>query len=690
MHALARNLWWSWNPRAQAVFRDFSPLVWEASNHNPVVVLAQHSEAELRAHLGDEVFRSRVEDVLSEFQAYMRDKKVSVSEQKKRLVAYFCAEFGVHECLPFYSGGLGVLAGDHVKSASDLGIPFVGVGLFYRQGYFQQHIDPGGGQQESYPTTDPAAIPVELVRDAAGKALLCTVTIGTSVVHFQGWKIDVGRCQIYLLDTDVPENADYFRGLTALAYGGDMNTRIRQEIVLGIGGVRFLRAMGLSPAVFHMNEGHAAFLTLELLREELLRGISKPRAEAAARKKCIFTTHTPVAAGHDRFPGDVIEFTLHPFAEWMKISMGELMAYGQLPDARESPGFTMTILGLKLSRGANGVSQKHGEISRLMWTDLFPGVKPPKVPIGHITNGVHVPSWASPTTWEFWERHNSHRWKEHLNDPKFWRHVSDPEVVSDEELWALRYELRRALIEFVRSRARHQHAFGGPGGEEALFHLLSFDALTLGYARRFAPYKRAPLLFADPARAQLLFDDPQRPIQIIYAGKSHPRDSEGKEFIRQVLGVTHQHPFFGKVIFLENYDMGVARQLISGCDVWLNTPRRPLEASGTSGQKISINGGLHCSILDGWWNEGFDKTNGWAIGGKIEDNLPPEEVDRRDAASLYDVMANKIIPLFYDRDKAGIPRKWLARIRHAMRTIVPVYNTHRMVTEYSKKYYFPK
>ncbi len=692
LHTLANNLWWSWNPRAQLIFEELSPLTWENTNHNPVAVLAQVSENELRARLGDSDFLSRLIPVLHSFEIYIEKKGgSSLVPGKKHLrpVAYFCAEFGIHECLPFYSGGLGVLAGDHAKSAGDRGIPFVGIGLFYRQGYFQQHVDPNGMQQESYPTTNPAAIPVELVKENDGKPLLCNVTIGNSVVHFQGWRVNVGRAVIYLLDTDVPENEEHFRGLTALAYGGDMNMRIRQEIVLGIGGIRFLRALGIQPSLFHMNEGHAAFLTLELLREHMLRGLSKTEAEQIVRSECLFTTHTPVPAGHDRFPADLIEFTLRPYADWMKISIVELMEYGQAPNAQDKSQFTMTILGLKLSSKANAVSKKHGEISRLMWIDLFSVKDARKVPIGYITNGVHMPSWTSRTSWDFWERHNSHRWKEHLNDPKFWQHVTNPDIVSDEELWALRYTLRRELIEFIRTKARYLHAFGGASGEDALQHLLSFDALTIGFARRFAPYKRAPLIFSNFEKAAELFNDLHRPVQIIFAGKSHPRDGEGKELLRRIIEVTHQHPFYGKVIFLENYDINIARHLVSGCDVWLNTPRRPLEASGTSGEKISINGGLHLSMLDGWWVEAYDGKNGWAIGNPAQENLPPEEVDRADADSLYKILTNEVIPLFFDRDAKGIPRRWVARMRHAMRTIIPVYNAHRMVEEYTKKYYFP-
>jgi len=694
LFGLTQNLWWSWNPRAQAIFRKLSPGIWDATNHNPVAVLGQFSEVELKARLGDKVFLAEVLDVLDAFDEYMesraRMRKRWTRQHPHGPIAYFCAEFGVHESLPFYSGGLGVLAGDHVKSASDLGLPFVAVGLFYKQGYFQQQIDSSGHQQERYPTTNPAEVPVELVKDASGKALLCSVTIGNSVVSIQAWKLNVGQSTIFLLDTDVPENAEHFRGLTALAYGGDINMRIRQEIVLGIGGVRFLRAHGIHPCVFHMNEGHAAFLTLELLQEHLRQGVDRKKAEESVRAKCIFTTHTPVAAGHDRFPADLIEFTLRPYMDTVNISMKELMNYGQTANSSAGNEFTMTVLGLKLSRAANGVSRKHGEISRLMWNDLYPAVQPQKIPIGHITNGIHIPSWTTSASWEFWERHNSHKWKEHLHDPKFWKHVADPAVVSDEELWALRYQLRRELVEFVRRQARSGHTVGGLIGEDALHHLLSTDALTIGFARRFAPYKRAPMLFSNLSKAVLLFGDPQRPIQVIYAGKAHPRDTEGKEFLRQIIEITHQAPFNGKVIFLENYDMNIARHVVAGCDVWLNTPRRPLEASGTSGQKIAINGGLHLSVLDGWWLEGYDGKNGWAIGRPIEDDLSPEEVDKRDAESLHSVLSNEVIPMFFQRDKEGIPRRWIQRIRNAMQTIIPTYNTHRMVMEYADKYYFPK
>jgi starch phosphorylase len=692
IHQLAGNLWWSWNPPAQKIFEELSPLLWENSDHNPVAILAQVSEPELSARLGDKAYHARVVTAVTAFQEYMRHTATVRNEhsyiRKNDLVAYFCAEFGFHECLPFYSGGLGILAGDHVKSASDLAIPLVGIGLFYRQGYFQQHLDPNGIQYENYPSTDPSTVPVELVTNKSGKPVMCNVAIGNSIVSFQGWKVSVGRSTVYLLDTDVPENEPDFRGLTGLAYGGDMSTRIRQEIILGIGGIRFIRALGLAPTVFHMNEGHAAFLTLELLRERIENGERKPTAENNVRAQCIFTTHTPVPAGHDRFPTDLFEFTMRPYAEAMEFTVAELMEYGRIPAELDRQDFTMTVLGLRLSRSANGVSKIHGEVSREMWKELFPSVNTCAVPIGYVTNGVHVPTWAARSSWEFWERHNSHGWKEHLHDKKFWFHVADPSIVSDEELWSLRYQLRRQLLEFLRVHASRQQVLGSITGVDALHHLFSFDALTIGYARRFAPYKRAPLIFSNIQRAIELFNDPQRPLQMIFAGKAHPRDADGKSLLRRIIEIAQEHPFRGKVVFIENYDIDVARTLVSGCDVWLNTPRRPLEASGTSGEKIAINLGLHCSILDGWWAEAYDGKNGWAFGTRSTEGLSLEEIDKGDADSLYTVLSKDIIPSFYATDKTGVPRKWIARIRNALRTIIPEYNTHRMVMEYSKKYYF--
>lgn len=693
LRELSYNLWWSWNPAAQEIFEELSPHTWDVTNHNPVAVLAQFSEAELRARLGNEDFLSRLLNVLDAFDKYMSHPPAKLVSplrggKKSGVVAYFCAEFGFHECLPMYSGGLGILAGDHAKSASDLGLPFVGVGLFYRQGYFQQTIDPGGTQEEHYPYTNPALVPVERVVDAHGNAVVRSVEIGSLRVDFQAWMIKVGKSVIYLLDTDVPSNEEHVRGLTGLAYGGDATTRIRQEIVLGIGGVRLLAALGINPSVYHINEGHASFLTLELLRNELAAGRTFPEARNHVRQQCVFTTHTPVPAGHDKFPRDLFEFTMHPYAAAMNMSMEELVSFGQFHSQDRHGMFTMTILALNFSRAANAVSEIHGHISREMWRELYDTNDVRKVPIGHVTNGVHVPSWTTSASWNFWERHNSHKWKEFINDPKFWKHVTSPNIVSDEELWALRCELRRKLIEFIRRRASERRAHAGLGGEEPFQHLLSPDALTIGFARRFALYKRAQLIFHELGRIESLFNNPERPIQIVFAGKAHPRDEGGKHFIHEIIEFTRHPRFFGKVVFIENYDMNVARHLVAGCDVWLNTPRKPFEASGTSGQKIAINGGLHASILDGWWAEGYNKKNGWAIEGSDE-SMSPEEQDRRDAHALYELLQYEIAPLFYERGKDGLPGGWIERMRNAMRTIIPVFNTNRMLTEYISRYYFP-
>lgn len=693
LHNLAHNLWWVWNPAAQSIFKELSPLSWKISNHNPVLLLSQISQQELYARLGDEEFQPKVIEVLDTFDSYMKKKPQLFGEPNSKrnvgLVAYFCAEFGLHECLPLYSGGLGVLAGDHTKSASDLGLPFVGVGLFYRQGYFKQHVDDAGKQHEEYPSVNPQIVPVEPAMDGEGNQVKIYVEIGDHKVFAQGWQVNVGRCKIYLLDTDVEENDREIRGLTAMAYGGDTATRIRQEMVLGIGGVRLLRAMKLEPKVFHMNEGHAAFLTLEMMREQIQSGLQREKAEERVREKCIFTTHTPVPAGHDRFSREVFEFSMRPMAHSLNMNMEELWSYGQNPEPEGHHSFTMTVLALKLSRAANGVSKKHGEVSRMMWKSLYPGVELDDVPIGHVTNGVHLPSWSVDISWKFWQRHDSHQWQERLNDRQFWNNLSDPKVVSDEDLWSLRYQLRRQLVEFMRNKARNQRIHGGVFGEEAFQKLLNPDALTIGFARRFASYKRAAMLFTDIARAEKIFNTLERPIQIIFAGKAHPKDENGKAYLNQVVQITNLPQFWGKVVFIENYDMNIARHLVSGCDVWLNNPRRPMEASGTSGEKIAINGGLHASVLDGWWSEAYNGENGWAIGG-TEEGLRPEDEDRLDADALYQLLLGEIIPLFYERDEKAIPRGWVARIRNAIKTIIPVYNTHRMVMEYAEKYYFPK
>jgi starch phosphorylase len=603
--------------------------------------------------------------------------------------------------LPIAAGGLGILAGDHAKSASDSGIGFVGISLFYREGYFQQAIDSNNWQTEYYTLLNPKNLPLEPVLDESGQPLVCRIELGMDQVSFQVWRANVGRVAVYLIDCNREENERHFRDLTLRVYGGDSTTRIMQETLLGVGGVRLLRALGIQPSVFHMNEGHAAFLTLELMREKMEAGMEFEAAASQTRNECIFTTHTPVEAGHDRFSAQLIDFALHRFCKRIPIPQPQLLALGQVNPKNPHEPFCMTVLALKMCRAANAVSDLHGQMSRQMWHCLFPHLPVDEVPIGHITNGIHLLGWMKGTVRRFWRsKLNGHPskngltgqattsldWDACLNSTEFWLRMADPTFISDEEIWALRYKLRRELIEFARRRLLIQ----GQGRTQADFiafdHLLNPDALTIGFARRFATYKRAPLIFQQLDKIVQLTRDPARPVQFVFAGKAHPRDDDGKRFIQHILHLSKYSDLHGHLVFIENYDVHVARQMVSGCDVWLNTPRRPLEASGTSGMKAGSGGCLNLSILDGWWREGYDGTNGFAIG---EDNHPDsvEQQDKTDAANLYTVLTQQVIPLFYDRDAKGLPRRWIQMIRRAMTTLVPQFTTRRMVREYTEKYY---
>jgi len=691
LRSLAYNLWWTWNPEAQAVFRELSPLVWRRSNHNAVAVLREVSEAELQSRLRDPDFNKLVTVAVVEFEAYLRNRKTWAARHAKKLkqpVAYFSAEFGIHESIRLYSGGLGVLSGDHTKSASDLGIPFIGIGLFYRQGYFVQRIDAAGWQEESYPRQDPQNLPLELVTLPEGGRLLNSVEIGHSTVYFQTWRLKVGRAVIYLLDTDLPENDQHFQGLTATVYGGNIDTRIGQEIVLGIGGVRVLRSLGITPAVYHMNEGHSAFLVLELLREELARGKDIDTAVKSVRQQCVFTTHTPVPAGHDRFSAELMGHSLGKFWSETGRSFDELMNHGRVNEQDQNEPFTMTVLALRMSRAANAVSKLHGQVSREMWHGLYPDRPVSKVPIGEITNGVHTPGWANQRAHEFWNKRLGYDWTNKLMDAAFWKRIERDGLATDEELWGLRYTLRRDLVEFVRRRLCEQYGRGADEGMSAFGSTLSPDTLTICFARRFATYKRAPLIFCHLEQIIPVLTHPDRPVQIVFSGKAHPRDNEGKKFIQMIVELTHHPQLHGRVVFLQNYDMNIARHLVSGADVWLNTPRRPLEASGTSGMKVLIHGGLNLSILDGWWREGYNGKNGWAIGDD-ESPADPEAQDEADFQNLLSILSTRIVPEFYDRDARGIPRAWIRRIRNSMRTLIPAFSTDRMVAEYVKHSYAP-
>jgi starch phosphorylase len=702
---LSRNLWWSWNQEAQDFFYELSPRGWQNMFHNAVAVLQEVSEQELRARLQDSRCAARARSVLADFESYLTDQQTWANKYAAQLqgnpVAYFSAEFGLHESLPISAGGLGILAGDHSKSASDLGLSFVGVGLFYREGYFQQAMDNNNWQTEYYNLIDPTIVPLEPVLDANGKRLICRVEIGLNVVDFQAWRVNVGRVPIYLLDTNVTTNEQHFRDLTTRVYGGDSTTRIMQEILLGIGGVRLLRKLGIAPSTFHMNEGHAAFLTLELIREKMAAGKKFLEAQAATKAECLFTTHTPVEAGHDRFSPDLMSYAMQRFGGQLTVPFPEIIALGRVKPQDVAEPFCMTVLALKLSRAANGVSELHGQISREMWQSLYPGVPVEKVPIGHVTNGIHLLGWMKGSVRKFWrdkliESENGEteffrqkfgaQWAMAMNSTEFWQKMLDKNFVSDEELWSLRYKLRRELIEFARRRLMLQNQRVTPGDYIRFDRLLTPDALTIGFARRFATYKRAPLIFKQFDSIVKLCKDAKHPVQFIFAGKAHPRDDEGKRFIQQIIHLSKHSELSGHLVFLENYDIHVARQMVSGCDIWLNNPRRPLEASGTSGMKASCHGCLGFSIMDGWWREGYDGTNGFSIG---KDSHPEnvEEQDRVDSVNLFQTLTEEVVPMFFKRDEGNVPREWIQRIRRSMATLVPQFTTDRMVKEYTQKYY---
>jgi starch phosphorylase len=690
---LASNLWWTWNQDSQEVFHELSPRGWQNLYHNAVAVLQEVSEYELKVRLQDPNFARRVRVVLKSFEAYMSDEKTWGNKHAPALhanpVAYFSAEIGFHETLPIAAGGLGILAGDHARSASDLGIGFVGISIFYREGYFQQAINQDSWQTDYYVRLNPETLPLEPVLDAAGNPIVCSLDMDLGRVYFHAWRVNVGRVPVYLLDTNRPENQQLYRDLSLRVYGGDSTTRIMQEMILGMGGVRLLRKLGIEPSVFHMNEGHVAFLTLELMREKMAQGVPFPEALASTKQQCIFTTHTPVEAGHDRFRADLLRYALHELLPQIAPSFSDLMALGRVRPDDENEPFCMTVLALKASRAANAVSQLHGKVTRKMWHALYPGRAVEDVPIGQITNGVHLLGWMKGPVRSFWKRRLGPRWDENINSAAYWKRMLDPKFISDEELWALRYRLRRALIEFARRRLEVQGQRLANVDFIAFDRILDPDALTIGFARRFATYKRAPLVFQDLGRVLKLVHDRERPIQFIFAGKAHPMDDEGKRNLQQIIQLTRGSVLRSRLIFIENYDVHVARQMVSGCDVWLNNPRRPFEASGTSGMKVSCNGGLNLSILDGWWREAYDGTNGFAIG---TDECPAsvEEQDRLDSENLYRTLENEVIPCFYDRDETGIPREWISRIRRSMATLAPVYNTWRMVREYAQKYYVPR
>ena len=689
LEELAYNLWWSWNPPAVELFQAVDPQLWKRTYHNPVKMLRRVSQERLDTLATDAAFLDLYDRVMQAFDAYMNAGETWFSrtypQWKEARIAYFSAEFGLHESLPIYSGGLGILSGDHCKTASDLGIPLVGVGFLYPQGYFSQRIGFDGQQEAHYEKIDLNEVPARTARTPSGEEVFVRVELPGRVVTAKVWHIQVGRVPLYLLDTDVDPNAPEDRELAARLYGGDQEMRLSQEIILGIGGVRALRALGIEPLVWHMNEGHSAFIGLERVRELVQEaGLSFDEACEVVAASTLFTTHTPVAAGHDAFPFDLIERYFYNYWPQLGIGRDQFLDLAR-HDTAWGPRFSMTVLALRLSAFHNGVSELHGRVSRHMWTFLWPGVPEQEIPIGHITNGVHATTWLAPELAQLFDRYLPADWRERLDDATVWEAV---ETIPDEALWEVHCALKGRLVDELRGRVTLQRLRHGESlaRVQAAEEVLDPNALTIGFARRFATYKRATLIFRDLERIRQLINDPDRPIQLIFAGKAHPADEPGKALIRTIHNISQQEGFLGRVLFVEDYDMYVARLLVQGVDLWLNTPRRPLEASGTSGMKAAMNGVPNFSVLDGWWREAYQGDNGWAIGEDRE--YPDEEAqDEADALSLYTTLEREIIPLFFDRDGDGVPHGWLRVAKASIRSVAPFFNTQRMMKEYVECYY---
>jgi starch phosphorylase len=685
---IAYNLWWTWSPEAQNLFMRLDPVLWESVNHNPVRLLRQLSRSRLAEAIADRRILDSYDRVVAAFDTYMRNNPGRDGQlpdwngdapDGHPMVAYFSFEFGLTEALPMYAGGLGVLAADHLKEASDMGLPMVGVGFLYLNGYFRQRITEDGWQEADYEHLNFNELPIIQVTDATGAPLILSVELPGRRVYFHTWKAQVGHVSLYLLDTDVAENLPKDRVLTQRLYSPDPETRINQEIVLGIGGVRVLRALGINPAVWHMNEGHSAFSTLERARELVKQGMSFAEAREHVRRTTVFTTHTPVPAGNDRFPIWQIDQQLSGFWHELGLSREAFMALGA-----EEDFFGMTPLALYMSSKANGVSKLHGQVAREMWQWLYPNQP---VPISHITNGVHTATWLARRMRRLFDEYLGPAWYDHLDDESTWRLIYE---IPDDELWAVRKHLKRKLAQFMRERARAKWVTHSQHPVQTIASgvLIDPNALTIGFARRFATYKRAALILRDVPRLLRLLNDPARPIQIIFAGKAHPNDEPGKRLLQELYRVVKNASTAGRMVFIEDYDMNVARHLVQGVDVWLNTPRRPYEASGTSGMKAALNGAINFSVLDGWWCEAYDGKNGWAIG-EDKHYSDPEQQDREDCESLFRTLEEQIIPLYYDVDEDYIPRGWLQRVKASIATIAPRFSTRRMLKQYVRDMYAP-
>ncbi|MBE3557852.1 MAG: alpha-glucan family phosphorylase [Ktedonobacteraceae bacterium] len=693
LYELAYNLWWSWHPEARALYSVLDQELWEQVEHNPVRFLSEVQPQKLARAAENEAYLQQYDAILKDFDHYMHPRPdetwftLNYPELADKTIAYFSAEFGLHESLPIYSGGLGILAGDHCKEASDLGLPLVGVGFLYPQGYFQQRITREGKQEAIYNKLHFSEAPAVPAVGPDGNEVMISVDLPGRRIYAKVWKLMVGRVPLYLMDTDVAPNAPADRELSARLYGGDREMRISQEIMLGIGGVRALRALGITPAAWHLNEGHAAFLNLERCRELIAGGLNFNEAREAVAANALFTTHTPVPAGNDTFGYDLIDRYFGSYWGQLGLNRDQFMEVAR-EDHGWGPTYGMTVLALRLTGKHNGVSRVHGDVSRRMWQFLWPGLDVDDVPIDYITNGVHTFSWIAPEMNELFGRYLDKNWGRYVDEPEFWNERINN--IPDEQLWQVHRQQKERLIAYARQRLYEQHLRLGEGTVQMreFEEMLTSNALLIGFARRFATYKRATLILRDLERLHRLLHDPARPVRLIFAGKAHPADEPGKALIEQIYRVSRSEEFRGKIVFLENYDIDMARYLVSGTDLWLNNPIRPHEASGTSGQKAALNGQPSCSILDGWWAEAYNGANGWAIGEARE--YHDQEIQAEaDSLSLYCLLEEEIVPMFFERDASGLPRQWIARMKEAIRTCAPAFSMRRMVKEYATRYYVP-
>ena len=688
---IANNLWWSWNTEYLRLFEVMDQDLWDVSERNPVKFLKKISQEKIERAINDQEFLKKYDRVVENYENYMNSKNTWFTKNhpsnSKDLIAYFSAEYGLDEIVPIYSGGLGILSGDHLKSASDLGLPFIAVGLLYKNGYFHQRINSRGEQCSEYYNIDLNNLPILPVKDNVGDDVIIDIPLEEKTLYLKLWQINVGRIKLYLMDSDIEQNPEDFRGITLRLYGGDKEMRIRQEIVLGMAGVKALKTLGYNPTVYHMNEGHSSFLTLELIKNIMEeKQISFEMAREIATVQTVFTTHTPVPAGNDIFDVSLVEKYFDGFWDKLGITKEQFMKLG-MPGNELEPGFNMGILALKIAGKKNGVSKLHGEVSRELFAEVWPNIAEDESPITHVTNGIHTCTWLAPNLKELFNEYLPPYWQDNIQVDSTWDKIDN---IPDQKLWNAHIERKEKLIKLIKQNVTNRYLNSGIGYDQIseIVNKLNPRALTIGFARRFATYKRATLLFKDIARLTQILNDEKRPVQIVFAGKAHPADKDGQELIKTIHEISLMPQFKGKIFILENYNIGISRYLISGVDVWLNNPRRPMEASGTSGEKASVNGVVNFSVLDGWWCEGYNGVNGWTIGTNAQYDSY-EEQDKADSNSLYHTLENKIIPAYYNQDRDGISKEWMTYMKNSIKSTGGKYSTSRMVCDYVNDLYMP-